>query len=485
MVHAPARTRLAVVAAAALLALAFAFGAQAGLSRTMLAAGILGVPALLAGVYLIWVTPPHYLFTAALLLTPFDGSWPQMHVPGALSPDRILLAFGALSVMVRGTGARHRPALQLSGAHWLLAGVSVYAIASAFVAGTLTQKVPGLKLLEAFGIFPFLAFALAPVVFPTARERSTLLKGLVALGAYLSLTTLFEMAGPKSLVFPRYILDPHYGIHYGRGRGPFVDAVANGFALYACAVACVIAVYLWRSRAWRIFAAAIAALCAVGTVLTLERSVWIGTVVASLVLVLVVPAARRIGVPLILAGAVLVGGALVLVPGLDAKAGARASDQLSVWDRENLERTALNMIWARPLFGFGWGRYQQVDTPYFQQSPEYPLVGTNADLSNYVLGYAEELGLVGVTLWIVALLIGVGGALVVRGPPDLEPWRAGLLAIFIFFAIMESFVPPTVFANLTLWMWAGVVWSARYRPASAPSRSSLSAAALSPSPRSI
>ena len=51
-----------------------------------------------------------------------------------------------------------------------------------------------------------------------------------------------------ALVFPKYILDPNYGIHVARGRGPFVDAVANGLALYTCSVMCAIAVASWRSR---------------------------------------------------------------------------------------------------------------------------------------------------------------------------------------------------------------------------------------------
>jgi O-antigen ligase len=79
-----------------------------------------------------------------------------------------------------------------------------------------------------------------------------------------------------------------------------------------------------------------------------------------------------------------------------------------------------------------------------------------------VLTYAVELGLVGLALWIISLLMGVGGALLTRGPPDLEPWRATLLALAVFFVIQENFVPPAVFQNLCIWLWAGVVWAGRY-----------------------
>ncbi len=75
------------------------------------------------------------------------------------------------------------------------------------------------------------------MIYSTPGRRRWLLGALVVLGAYLGLTVLFEMAGPHALVWPKYILNPNYGIHGGRGRGPFADAVANGFGLYVCALA--------------------------------------------------------------------------------------------------------------------------------------------------------------------------------------------------------------------------------------------------------
>jgi hypothetical protein len=74
-----------------------------------------------------------------------------------------------------------------------------------------------------------------------------------------------------------------------------------------------------------------------------------------------------------------------------------------------------------------------------------------------------ELGLIGLVLWILVVLMGVGGGLLTRGPPSLEPWRAGLLALFVLFVVVQNAVPPSqVFDSLALWLWAGVVWRARY-----------------------
>ena len=95
---------------------------------------------------------------------------------------------------------------------------------------------------------PFLLFLTAPLAFRTQRQRQVLLVTFVTLGAYLGLTVVFETVKLDALVFPKYILDPHYGIHAGRGRGPFVEAVTNGLALFTCSVVCAIAVAQWHDR---------------------------------------------------------------------------------------------------------------------------------------------------------------------------------------------------------------------------------------------
>ena len=120
------------------------------------------------------------------------------------------------------------------------------------------------------------------------------------------------------------------------------------------------------------------------------------------------------------------------------------------------------MVEAKPLFGFGWSRFAHDSADYFQQSPDYPLTATSAGVHNTPLTYAVELGLVGMTLWIVGVLCGVGGALATRGPPDLDLWRTGLLALATAYLVVLNAVPPTPWPNRSLWLMAGVVYSGRY-----------------------
>jgi hypothetical protein len=115
----------------------------------------------------VWRVAPAYTLSAALFLSPFAGNWPELGVPGPLSPDRLLLAGGILAVLLRAPPIADRPRLRLSAAHWALGLAALYGVLSALVAGTLTDRDDLLKLVDAFGIMPFLVFLVAPLAFRT------------------------------------------------------------------------------------------------------------------------------------------------------------------------------------------------------------------------------------------------------------------------------------------------------------------------------
>ena len=454
-----------------LLTLALLAGAAMVVGATQLSthgatavAGIVGIVAAAALVYLVCTAEPVYIFTLAIVLTPFAGNWQHLHIPGPAAPDRLLFVIGTFSVLLRSYVTGSLPKPRFAAPHFVMAVAVAYAAVSAEAYHALLHKGPGLLLVETFGILPFITFWLGPVVFPTARERTILLRGLVVMAAYLGLTALFETTGPDALVFPRYILDPNVGLHFGRARGPFVDAVANGVGLYVGAVACAIAAYQWRAVRWRVLAAVIGCLCLAGTIMTLERSIWISTAAATIIALLASRWTRRFALPVVVGLAAVCALAIFTVPGLHTSVSERLSNPQSLYDRENATQTAVAMIEARPLLGFGWNQFATAHDPYIRESPNIPLTGTNIVVHNVYLTYAVELGLIGASLWLLAVLMGAGGTLLTRAPPELEPWRIGLVALFVFFLIGEAAVPATVFVNASLWLWAGVVAVVRYPP---------------------
>lgn len=54
-----------------------------------------------------------------------------------------------------------------------------------------------------------------------------------------------------------------------------------------------------------------------------------------------------------------------------------------------------------------------------------------------------------------------------HGPPEQELWRIGLIGVSVMFVIIAVFVPPNLFPNLTIWLWAGVVLGASESPGGA------------------
>ena len=109
------------------------------------------------------------------------------------------------------------------------------------------------------------------------------------------------------------------------------------------------------------------------------------------------------------------------------------------------------------MFGLGMGHLLREEHRLLRGVAELPVDRTDSEIDNLFLTYGAELGLIGLSLWVVAFVLGVGGALVNRGPPDMRLWRIGLGAYALFFLIVANAVFPQAFPNLILWVWAGVL----------------------------
>jgi O-antigen ligase len=398
---------------------------------------------------------PAWSLSGAIAASMFSGHWGDLGSP--LPLDRALLLLAVAGLVLR-LPIRRPAGLRPRFVDVAIAAAALFATASAFSHGLSLHGEGLFALLDRFGLIPLACFLLAPVVFDTPRRRAILLGFLVACGAYLGLTALAESAGGDALVWPRYIADASVGIHADRARGPFVSAPAMGTALWACAVAASMLVAA-PPRPWvRTVGLTVAALCALGVFLTLTRTVWVGAVVATVVTFGLTRGLRPYLVPAALAGALLVVGAMATLPGLADRARERQGDEAPIWDRRNSNTAALRMLNARPLLGFGWDRFEEASPPYYRQAFDYPLTAVG-EVHNVFLSNLAELGLIGTSLWLVALLVAVGAPLVRPPPGGLHPWRVGLVAMATLWVIAAAFDPlPYVFPNLLLWTWAGVLW---------------------------
>jgi putative inorganic carbon (hco3(-)) transporter len=428
----------------------------------------------IAVIYLVWKVDPAWSVSIALLFTAFSGNWDTMlGIPGVLSPDRLLLALAAIVAVARAPADERKRILRVEPIHWVLALSVLYVAGSAAQVGTIDEQASLFRLVQAYGALPFLLFVIAPFAFRTRRQRRILLGCLVAFGAYLGVTALLEVAGLHRGVFPGYIADKRVGIHWGHARGPFVQAAVNGFALYLCATAAVLGAYTWRDLGARLAARAVAVLCLAGCLLTLQRSVWAALLLASLAILFVARELRPVYAPLC---AIALLGAVVMaltVPRVSSDLSDVLGDEENVHARQDTNAAALDMIAERPLTGFGWERYAEVSPNFLVQGSDHPLTGGELNqLHNLFLSYAADIGLIGLALWGLGLALGVIGALKTRPTGDLELWRLALVPLVVFFLAVAGFTPSVAaFPILALWLWIGVVWSARFRerrPAAEP-----------------
>lgn len=409
-------------------------------------------------------TPPAWAISGAMVLSLFQGHWDLLGSP--VDVDRYAVLLAILSVLAREW--RHRDGrLQTRPIDWLLIVAALFALSSALIVGSLDERDARFELLDRFGLIPFALFFVAPFAFRTEKDRRVLMGTFVAIGTYLGITAVLETIGAKPLIFPQYINDPSQGIHADRARGPFLEAGANGLILYACAVAAVIAFAKWRDPRARWLALFVAALCLLGVILALTRVVWIGAAVATPVALAAARETRRFVVPAVLVGALLWIVALATIPGLQARVDERKNDnKQTVWSRKDSNAAALRMIDDRPVLGFGWGRFDTESVPYYRTSQDHPLTFVPYNnLHNLYLQNAVELGLVGSVLWAVALLAVLAGGILRRGPPELRPWKLGLLAVALAQVIAWATVPAEyLMPHLLLWLWAGIAWGPRPEP---------------------
>jgi len=420
-------------------------------------AAVLIIVALAASV--VAVVPLSWTLCAALVLSVFGSNWQAMGLPRFFAPDRFVIALALLAIVVRAPSARDRLPLRARPVHVLMYFAAVFAIASAIAAGTLIQQSGFFNLLDRIGILPWLVFALAPSVLFRERDRSVFLATMVALGVYLGATALFETLNLRALVFPRYINDPSVGIQFGRARGPFAQAAVNGLAMYACIVASLLALQIWRRWWQRLLAGAAIVLCVEGLLFTLQRSIWLGVTVATVGTMLLVRELWKFLVPTIIAGVLAVGLSIAVIPGLGEKVTTREESVGTVRERRALNDAALNMIAARPLTGVGWSTFSEHSSEFFEITDSYTLESSpGTPIHNAYLANAAELGLVGASLWLLVLLVGLGGTVVGRGPPPMRAWRVALGALFFLWLVVAVASPLLAsFQTLVLWLWAAVI----------------------------
>ncbi|HEX5472974.1 MAG TPA: WecB/TagA/CpsF family glycosyltransferase, partial [Lacipirellulaceae bacterium] len=374
--------------------------------------------------------------------------------PLPITLDRIMLVglLAAFAYQWRFGGLKLRP---MTGSDWMLVALLAIYIASAVLSGEpeITHGVTSKwgRLLTSF-LLPAVVYGLIRQLDISRRDWSRLLALLAVLGIYLACTGIFEVTGQWSLVFPHYISNPDLGIHFGRARGPDLNAESLGLYLTACLCCAWVLLHYVNRRSWQL-ALLIAMPLIAGTVrLTYTRAAWIGMAASGLVVAaFYIP--RRWRLPAI-AGAALVGLLVVTacwgeLLGIKREGTVEDSEH-SVGQRESFAYVSSKMFHDHPIFGVGFGRFYDQKLPYLSDRSQQVELESLRPLHhhNTILGSLTETGLVGLTAFVglFAVWIRSGWRLATRG--DSAPWvRAqGVLML----ALLTNYLSSSGFHDLTL-----------------------------------
>ncbi len=229
---------------------------------------------------------------------------------------------------------------------------------------------------------------------------------LAGFGIYLAVTSLLEITGQWSLVFPRYIADSEIGIHYGRARGPMLQSARFGTYMVICMVATWIAL-AWLARNWRpgiLLAIGLTPLYAAAAYFTYTRSVWLGMGLASAI----VAALALRGRPRMFVLGSMAALALIVVAAKGSQLVAfkreyTASDtRKSTYMRASFAYVSWQMFQDKPLLGFGFGQFPRENRHYLgDRSTTLHLESIRGYVHhNTILSLLVELGILGPILFV-------------------------------------------------------------------------------------
>ncbi len=213
---------------------------------------------------------------------------------------------------------------------------------------------------------------------------------LIAIGGYLGLCGLCEHYDWRLFIFPDYIFNPSIGIHFGRSRGPFVQAQIFGGVL--CFIALLTLWYLNHVRA-TVITVMLLALMFASIYLTDTRAVWVYFALSVVIL-----AVTRNGMRRYACGAVL----LVLAIFLSGALSKFSLYEVTLFKRRDeaalsrvvLANASLAFIKSRPLLGAGYGAFAYGGTDRLLDREQERMVQLEGN-HHTILGLLVEVGIVG------------------------------------------------------------------------------------------
>ncbi|WP_182347876.1 O-antigen ligase family protein [Tomitella gaofuii] len=312
-------------------------------------------------------------------------------------------------------------------------------------------------------VMPFAMFLVGRRILVRPGHLRAVLWIVLGAAAYSALVSILQFHGPRSWVWPQYIVTaPNWT---GRAVGVFNQPVVNGLVLI---LGFVIGVMLTQDPRMhtteRWIAGLVCAACAYGVYLTHTRAVWLAFAVIVILGSVFVARMRR---GFLITAAVMVSAVAInwsTFLSSDRKAGGVGSPD-EIEDRLNTIATSTWAVGQKPWFGWGVGRFAAVNTYHHQQfSPSVPWsrgYGIPSHLND--LGILAELGVFGLAMWLtVVVLIATLLVRAWRVSRGAELYQHRLMVIAAFAFVSQIIIGLTVdlryfvFPSIVVFLLAGL-----------------------------
>jgi O-antigen ligase len=320
-----------------------------------------------------------------------------------ISIDRVLFVF-LVTVFILEVMIRKRRLFNVRGIECAMFLFCLAAVLSMIWSGLIVKEGGRLRigqLLTGY-IFPFSMFFIGQHVYDNPRKREGFIKFVILVGLYLGLTALFEHFNIDRLIWPRYIIDPSYGIHFGRARGPFGQAALNGTVLGFVFIASIY--FLFNPKInilWKVISLILLTLSPLAIFFTYTRAVWLAGCLGFVATILFFFRYKKKAVVvtlLVLCIAVFFSIFFLVDEETIVFALARTNAKQPVYDRLNLYIASMNMYLHNPLFGVGFGKFQDLVSGYYTNVDSIRFQNEELSEHDTFVGVLTEMGTVGILL---------------------------------------------------------------------------------------
>ena len=211
----------------------------------------------------------------------WNGRWRALgclRCGNSISIDRVLWAIMLMFVVIQWRLGNVRLS-RLTRIDWMVIAFVGYLIVNAVAAGFGPYGTLAVSRWLFYVAMPAGVYLVARVVDIRESDIRWFFTTMIVTSLYLAVTAVFEWRELHQFVFPRYITDPKVLEFYGRGRGPLMNPIANGFIINFGVIACVLG-FMKSDRRMKLVYLGLGLVLLAGAYATLTRSIWLGVVLS-------------------------------------------------------------------------------------------------------------------------------------------------------------------------------------------------------------